>query len=76
MKNGRCPKCNSSEVYAAKRTGLFHLLATHGARLLPIEPGVSTRLKNYVCASCGYVESYVTDPWVLGEIKKNWPKVN
>jgi len=74
MKNGICPKCNSSEVYAGRN--LVFKGGSYGSNSVPISFWVAAPLDNYVCASCGYVESYIADPNKLTEIRKRWPKVN
>lgn len=70
MKNGTCPKCGSTEVYA-KPYGL------DGTRL----DGQMTEHLDYVCTNCGYHESYFTDIAALNKIKEraaklgDWKKV-
>ena len=32
-------------------------------------------LDNYVCAECGYLESYVNDPKKLAEISRKWERL-
>ncbi len=73
MKNGSCPKCNSSEVYAG--TNVVSKGGSYGANSIPISFWRYAALDNYVCAQCGYVESYIADSSKLSEIKKQWPKV-
>ena len=61
MQNGRCPKCNSTEVYRGTQSllqageGLLHLVA------YVKNTGVNLMLDAYVCSNCGYVEMYVAD---------------
>ena len=57
MKNGICPKCGSSEVYAG--TGLTNKAGYYGVNSVPITYWIYAALDNYVCAGCGYVESYL-----------------
>ena len=73
MKNGICPKCNSTEVFAG--TNLVFKGGSYGANSIPISFWVYAPLDNYVCATCGYVESYVADSNKLSEIRKKWLKV-
>lgn len=67
MKNGRCPKCGSSEVHQAlmlgERTGL--LISTFS----------SARVMTCICVSCGYLEEYVLDRDKLAQIAEKWPRV-
>jgi predicted nucleic-acid-binding Zn-ribbon protein len=67
MKRGRCPKCDSSEVYRKTRG--------------PLEEGVSislwaaATLDTYICTNCGYVENYAVDDGNFAKIVKKWRKV-
>ncbi len=80
MKDGHCPKCNSSEVYRGTQSpvqagdSLVHLVAY--AR----NTGFNLLLDAYVCANCGYVELYVAEGskvnlGVLSQDHKTWQKV-
>ena len=57
MKNGKCPKCNSSNVYY-KNYALDKVMVD----------GKSTEYVNYVCTDCGYFETYITDKYALSKI--------
>ena len=70
MTQGKCPKCDSDEIYV-KRERL-----NEGISTLCISIWKDTILTNYVCISCGYVESYVTEKKALEQIKKKWDKAN
>jgi predicted nucleic-acid-binding Zn-ribbon protein len=74
MKNGKCPKCGSDNIFAAKdlplKSGPF------GSNSIPISLTSLAALDNYVCADCGLVESYVADADKLTEIAKKWKPVN
>ena len=59
MKNGTCPKCNSSSVY-------FKAYALDKVTL----EGRSVEYVNYVCADCGYFETYIVDKNALSRIPK------
>jgi len=74
MKNGICPKCNHSEVYAG--TELMFKQSSNDTNTIPISSWASAALDNYVCGNCGYVESYIAEFDKLAKIRKNWPKVN
>lgn len=72
MKNGRCPKCESCEIYRKRegiRTGI-------GDRIkVSVSWWWSAMLDDYVCANCGYVESYVPEESDRHEIASKWDKV-
>ncbi len=76
MKTGRCPKCSSDNIYSGAsmpfKTGTFNVntIPVTG-RVLP----TYVALDNYVCVTCGYVESYISDPTALERIPRYWPKV-
>jgi predicted nucleic-acid-binding Zn-ribbon protein len=57
MKNGKCPKCNSTKVYFKEYA--LDALTLDGKRVENI---------SYICTDCGYVETYVTDKDALGKI--------
>ena len=59
MKNGTCPKCNSTNVY-------FKEYALDKVTL----DGRSVEYLNYVCTDCGYFETYITDKTALSRIPK------
>ncbi len=65
MKNGKCPKCETNNVYT-KDWGLD-----------PRKISGRTQMhSDYICADCGYVESYYTREEVLSGITKEWKKVD
>ncbi|HTX93320.1 MAG TPA: hypothetical protein VMC09_19040 [Anaerolineales bacterium] len=59
MKNGTCPKCNSTEVYRYNgglkaATGECHFeMGTWSSK--------NVLLNTYLCTQCGYTEMYVSD---------------
>jgi hypothetical protein len=73
MKKGKCPKCGSSEIFAAHdlplKSGPF------GSNSIPISLTSMAALDNYVCVGCGLVERYVADEEKLREIAKKWRPV-
>lgn len=78
MRNGICPKCNSSEVYSGEKVQTK--TNSYGMNAVPIRGGiyfapVTAPMDNYVCARCGYVESYIADRKKLDEIAERWVKV-
>jgi predicted nucleic-acid-binding Zn-ribbon protein len=74
MKQGKCPKCGSAEIYSAVdlplKSGPF------GSNSIPVSLTAMAALDNYVCVSCGLVESYVADEDMLKRIAKKWKPVN
>jgi len=71
MKNGTCPKCNSTNVYFKP----YELtdLKLHSKKVESVD---------YVCIDCGYFETYITDKEALGKIPVraekigDWKKAN
>ena len=74
MKQGKCPKCGSTNIYGADdlplKSGPF------GSNAIPISLTTMAALDNYVCVDCGLVESYVADEYMLKKISKKWKAVN
>jgi predicted nucleic-acid-binding Zn-ribbon protein len=67
MKSGQCPKCGSSEIYSGR---------AHNQRsAMNISMFKHARLEDFVCADCGYIESYVIDNAKLDDIKRLWTRV-
>ena len=69
MKLGVCSKCQSKTVFTSPKkvsTGIGALFISHFSRAL---------LTNYVCTTCGYVESYVDDSKKLQEIENKFIRV-
>ncbi len=73
MKDGKCPKCGSTEVYCGAdvypKTGPFT------SNTIPISLTSVAALDNYVCTDCGYVERFVAESGKLKEIFIKWRKV-
>ncbi len=72
MKKGICPKCTSAEVFSG--ADLMLKKGPFGSNAIPIGLTSIAALDNYVCISCGYVESYISDPDKLIEIAGKWDK--
>jgi predicted nucleic-acid-binding Zn-ribbon protein len=74
VKNGKCPKCGSKEVYCGDdvhpKSGPF------GSNSIPVSLTSIASLDNYVCTDCGYMESYIADPAKLKEIFVKWRRVS
>lgn len=76
MKSGLCPKCGSTDI----RSGEFleQKEWNYMGNRIPVTLAfrkTAAWLDNYVCARCGYVESYIADPQRLTEITERWPAV-
>jgi len=79
MKDGKCPKCNSTNVF--KRDSgftygegtLYVVDSASGAKPQTVHPAT---FDSYACINCGYYENYITDTYELGLIQKNWVKVS
>lgn len=63
MTSGKCPKCKSNKVYKRSFPGGYR-----SALVLAIDSDI--RLKDYICISCGYVESYLENLDKIDKIKK------
>ncbi len=73
MKQGKCPKCSSTEVYCGSDIKLK--AGPFGSNAIPVSLTSIAALDNYVCTQCGYVESYISDPSKLKEISIRWAKL-
>ena len=76
MKNGTCPKCSQNTVHMSKGGLKYH---SAGAIYVQNLKGVFVEpVKNYtdyVCVTCGYYETYISDDMKLEEISREWSKV-
>ncbi len=72
MKTGKCPKCQSFDVYIG--TEVFPKSGPFGSNTIPVSLTSVAALDNYVCGECGYVERYVAEESKLKEIKRKWEK--
>lgn len=82
MRSGTCPKCSGTEVYAA-RNGLG---LGEGAKV-QVRPHLETGFRGvaprhvtddvwvYVCAGCGFSETYVHDPAAIAFVRQRWVRV-
>jgi ribosomal protein S27AE len=73
MKNGTCPKCGSSDIYAG--TEVFPKSGPFTCNAIPVGLTAMAPLDNYVCAACGYVESYISREEDIASIRRKWPQV-
>ena len=68
MKRGACPKCKSKTIYLRQFPGGYR-----SALVLAYDSSI--RLKDYICISCGYVESYLESLDHLGKVTQQCSKV-
>jgi len=73
MRKGVCPKCQSKEVYQG--TKISPKAGWNNSNTIPVTGLKTAALDNYVCGSCGYVESYIAKEKDLAVIRKKWPLV-
>jgi predicted nucleic-acid-binding Zn-ribbon protein len=69
MKSGICPKCGARDIHQDGWRRCPRNFLPHGSFW-----GWS-RVHNYVCVSCGYLESYIRTE-DLEAVSKNWASVN
>jgi len=72
LKENKCPKCGSTDIYAG--TDVYPKSGPFTSNSIPISLTSIAALDNYVCIQCGYVESYVAETEKLKEISKKWIK--
>jgi predicted nucleic-acid-binding Zn-ribbon protein len=73
MKKGVCPKCQSKEVYSGAKVSPKS--GWNNSNTIPVSGLRTAALDNYVCGSCGYVESYIARDKDLAVIRKKWEVV-
>ena len=77
IREGICPKCGSDKVYSGanitNKSGAYYQNAIPTGGLL--FPSLIA-LDNYVCTSCGYIESDISNPKDLGKIAEKWPRAD
>ena len=64
MRDGRCPRCGSTAVYAKRNA--FDTTVIDGKRV---------ETDGYLCTSCGFMESYVSDKGKLDEVVRRAEKL-
>ena len=76
MKNGICPKCQSGEVYWHKGSEEHEQITVKEAAIPFFGAFAETAWpEKYVCASCGYIEYYLSEAKGLQVVKEHWEKV-
>jgi predicted nucleic-acid-binding Zn-ribbon protein len=73
MKKGACPKCQSKEIYSGAQVSVKS--GWNNSNTIPVTGFRGAALDNYVCGSCGYVESYIAKEKDMAVIKKKWQLV-
>lgn len=72
IRSGICPKCGHATVYSGRDIAA----KANIGNTIPISFKHNAALDNYVCTTCGYVESYITDPDALKRIEQQWPEAS
>lgn len=73
MKNGKCPRCNSQNVF--HQTNGIYVPKTLGIFVNTSGGGHSgSNSEDYVCTDCGYYERYISDGETLKAVAKAWKK--
>ncbi len=74
LKNDQeCPICGSKAIHSG--AAVEDKEGLRGANRIPVDARQYVALDNYVCLSCGYVESYIADRGLLNRIERHWPRV-
>ena len=63
MKNGTCVKCQSDEVFVVHNNARLFIGFTH----------TKAPLDTFICADCGYTETYINRAADLEHIRANYP---
>ena len=74
MLNGRCPKCNSTTVFA-KRNGVQVGDNSRGMFVFTSAITSTTQFDACVCSTCGFLELYVADANKLAEVTRAWTPI-
>lgn len=69
IRSGICPKCGHTSIHSGRDIAV----KASSGNTIPIDFQHSAALDNYVCVTCGYVESYLSDTHALERIRKQWP---
>ncbi len=79
MRSGNCPKCRANSVYATNLTDKNFLLPTGEQDIFIGKVAIAEQIQTerYVCANCGYFETYVANRQFLQQIANSsaWIKV-
>lgn len=72
MKDGKCPRCASSNVFT-KREGIS--LDTTGVYVHTSMMTRASKADDYICTDCGYFERYIADAEKLEDVARKWDRV-
>jgi len=64
MRTGKCPKCNSRQVFMRVEEGLHIRGSSYG---VAVRAKQDIKLATYVCSECGFVEQYAAE---MGDDRK------
>jgi len=70
MRDGKCPKCGSNNVFTRKDGINYGSFEISIAFLVTHSPA-----NDYICTDCGYFERYIDDKKKLAEVAQKWQKV-
>jgi len=73
MKDGKCPRCDSSNVY--HETNGIYVPNTLGTFIRTADGNVGSVTDDHICADCGYIERYVADEQKLKDVARTWKRV-
>jgi hypothetical protein len=73
MKNGTCPRCNSTTVYS--RPNGLGFGNTSSVFIYGDKWSKPSSTKAFVCATCGFFEVYISDTSNLAQLAQMWQKV-
>jgi predicted nucleic-acid-binding Zn-ribbon protein len=82
MRSGTCPKCGGTEVHAARNglsIGEYHRVsirphAADGFRGALVSHQTND-LWHYLCAACGFSETYLHDEEAMAFVRQRWVRV-
>ena len=71
MKQGKCPKCEGTNIYTSKNSDRYY-----GERSRVDVTGFYVLITDmYICADCRYIEEYIRDKDDFEKLKKKWHRV-
>ena len=72
MRRGKCPKCGSASIHSKIDATAYGSIRGIQVYANKIHWATTT---TYICIKCGYYEHFISDPQVLIDVEKDWPKV-
>ena len=78
MRDGACRSCGGQEIYAARNAtepGDPHLRAHIEPGFRGMRPQTRVEVWNYLCATCGLLETYLLDPAAIDFARQAWIRV-